>query len=164
MNVNKPGNIPLEKNQALAKAEAFCAYQERSQDEVRQKLYSWNLRSDQVEEMICNLIETNFLNEERFASAYALGKFRMKGWGKIRIKQGLKLKKVSPRLIEKSLKQIDADEYFERLCSILAKKAALTEGSDAYSKRQKLFQYLLSKGYESDLIFDALKSSGLMNN
>src|SRR5690606_22791562 len=79
-------------NEAKNKAEAYCAYQERSQQEVRDKLYHMNLHTSQVEELIAYLIENNFLNESRFANAYVSGKFRMKKWGRKKIKQGLKLK------------------------------------------------------------------------
>src|SRR5690554_739566 len=85
--------------QARAKAEAYCAYQERSQQEVRDKLYHWGLRSAEVEGILSDLISTDFLNEERFALAYASGRFRMKGWGRYKIKQGLVQKSVSRPLV-----------------------------------------------------------------
>ena len=88
----KPKKITDEKV-ALSKAEHFCAYQERAQQEVRDKLYEWGLWPDAVENIIVKLIGDNFLNEERFAKAYTQGKFKQKGWGKLKIKQGLKLKK-----------------------------------------------------------------------
>ena len=97
--------------EAKRKVESYCAYQERSQQEVRDKLFELGLHLVDVENIICYLIEENFLNEERFAKAYALGKFRIKGWGKIKITQGLKLKNVSPALIKIGLKQIDMDDY-----------------------------------------------------
>src|ERR1700753_2259928 len=92
---------------ALRKAEHYCAYQERSQQEVRDKLYEWGLHQNAVENLIVQLIAGNFLNEERFANAYARGKFNQKGWGKIKIKQGLKFKKVPDVLIKKALQTID---------------------------------------------------------
>src|SRR5579872_6681533 len=96
---------------ALAKAEHYCAYQERSQQEVREKLYEWGLHPAGVENVIMHLVEGGFLNEERFANAYTIGKFRQKGWGRIKIKQGLKFKKVSEPLIKKALNSIDGDDY-----------------------------------------------------
>ncbi len=71
--------------QALIKAESYCAYQERCQQEVRDKLYSWGLHEVQVENVIAELIASNFINEERFAKAYAGGKFRIKKWGRVKI-------------------------------------------------------------------------------
>ena len=88
---------------ALAKAEHYCAYQDRAQQEVRDKLYEWGMVPASVENIIVKLIEGNFLNEERFAKAYARGKFNQKGWGRIKIKQGLKFKKVPDVLIKKAL-------------------------------------------------------------
>src|SRR5690606_17889250 len=106
MNPLRTGRPALTRKQAIEKMEHYCAYQERSQQEVRDKLYSLGLRSADIEEIIADLIQNNFLNEERFAAAYAQGKFRMKSWGKLKIKQGLKLKRVSDKLIVKALNQI----------------------------------------------------------
>src|SRR3569623_1691415 len=118
----------FEEKTALQKAEHYCAYQERSQQEVRDNLYEWGQYPSVVENIISRLIEGNFLNEERFAKAYALGKFRQKGWGRIKIKQGLKFKKVPDVLIRKALQQIDGDDYEKMLTGTLIRKAkSLTE-------------------------------------
>lgn len=151
-----------DKKTALAKAEHFCAYQERSQQEVRDKLYSLGLHHQDVEELITELIQGNFLNEERFACTYALGKFRMKLWGKLKITEGLKFKRVPPGLISKALSLIDQDEYLSALKTVLTKKAPSIKEADPFRKKQKLAQYAIQKGYESDLVFDALKSSNLL--
>ncbi|GAA4083430.1 regulatory protein RecX [Mucilaginibacter panaciglaebae] len=147
--------------EALAKAEHYCAYQERAQQEVRDKLYEWGLWPDAVESTISELIAGGFLNEERFAKAYATGKFRQKGWGKIKIKQGLKLKRVPDVLVKKALLLIDADAYINMLSNIIAKKAKTIVEKDVYKRRYKLQQYALSRGYESDIILDVLKDSEL---
>ncbi|WP_276346413.1 regulatory protein RecX [Daejeonella sp. JGW-45] len=143
--------------QARVKAESYCAYQERSQYEVRNKLYEWGLHQKEVEEIISELIESNFLNEERFALAYTLGKFRIKGWGKIKIKQGLKLKRVPDKMIAKSLKAIDPDDYIAKLKSLIEKKAATLREPDPYKMRYLLGRFAASKGFEQDLISDILK-------
>lgn len=147
--------------QALAKAEHYCAYQERAQQEVRDKLYEWGLWPDAVEATISELISDGFLNEERFAKAYTLGKFRQKGWGRIKIKQGLKLKRVPDVLIKKALAQIEADAYTDTLTDLLTKKAKTITEKDSYKRRYKLQQYALGRGYESDIILDVLKDSEL---
>jgi regulatory protein len=146
---------------ALAKAEHYCAYQERSQQEMRDKLYEWGLYSNIVEQVIIQLISGNFLNEERFANAYTRGKFNQKGWGKNKIKQGLKFKKVSDPLIKKALNSINGDDYLAMLHKVILKKATLLSEKDAYKRKYKLHQYALSRGYENDLIADVLKASDL---
>jgi regulatory protein len=146
---------------ALAKAEHYCAYQERSQQEVRDKLYELGLWPEAVENVISELISTGFLNEERFANAYAIGKFRQKAWGKIKIKQGLKLKKVPDVLIKKVLLLIDGDDYIDTLTNMLTKKAPSVKEKDEYKRRYKLQQYAMSRGFESDLILFVLKNSDL---
>ena len=101
MKSSKQEAVLLDKKQALAKAESFCVYQERSQKEVRYKLVEWGMRGDELEEIITDLIINNFLNEERFAKHYASGKFNIKHWGRIKIKQGLKLKGVPDKILQK---------------------------------------------------------------
>ncbi|HEY9000561.1 MAG TPA: regulatory protein RecX [Mucilaginibacter sp.] len=160
MDQPKPTPVTDEKT-ALAKAEHYCAYQERSQQEVRDKLYEWGLHSTQVETLIAQLIQTNFLNEARFANAYAQGKFNQKGWGKQKIKQGLKFKKVSDVLIKKALNTINDDDYLSTLKQLLEKKVRLLGEKDPFKKRYKLHQYALSRGFENDIISDILKNSEL---
>ncbi|MDB5122169.1 MAG: RecX family transcriptional regulator [Mucilaginibacter sp.] len=142
---------------ARAKAEHYCAYQERSQQEVRDKLYEWGLWPAAVENTVSALIEDNFLNEERFANAYALGKFRQKGWGKAKIKQGLKFKRVPEVLIKKALLAIPGDDYLLTLQKVITKKAKLLTEKDLFKRNYKLKQYALGRGYEGDLIADVLK-------
>ncbi len=148
-------------HQARLKAESYCAYQERSQKEIRDKLYEWGLFSKDVEEIISELIQQNFLNEERFAMAYAQGKLRIKGWGKYKIKQGLKQKQVPEKLIMKALKHLNMDEYLAKLDSILVKKAALLSEKDAFKRRMKLQQFAQMRGFEQDFISDMLKDKRL---
>lgn len=149
------------REQAKVKAESYCAYQERSQFEIRNKLYEWGLHQKDVDEIISELIELNFLNEERFALAYSLGKFRIKGWGKNKIRQGLKLKRITDKLIIKSLKSIEDDDYLMMLKKILQKKTNTISEKDPYKKRYLLTRYASSKGYESDLIADLLINNKL---
>jgi regulatory protein len=146
---------------ALTKAEHYCAYQERSQQEVRDKLYEMGMYPDGVERVISQLITGNFLNEERFARAYAQGKFQLKGWGRIKIKQGLKLKRVPDKLISKALLVIDADDYLRTLERVIQKKQSQLHEPDAFKRRYKLQQYAMSRGFENDLINDVLKASEL---
>ena len=148
----------LDENTARQKAEHYCAYQERSQQEVRDKLYEWGQYPSVVENIISQLIASNFLNEQRFALAYTTGKFRQNGWGKVKIKQGLKLKRVSDPLIKKALNTIDGDEYLAMLKRIVEKKAALMKEKDRFKLNYKLQQYALSRGFEGDLIRDVLNN------
>ena len=146
---------------ALTKAARYCAYQERSQQEVRDKLYEWGLWPEAVENIIVDLIAEGFINEERFANAYAIGKFNQKAWGKIKIKQGLKLKRVPDGLIKKALHAIPYNDYLHTLNTVLAKKAKTLNEKDSYKLKYKLQQYALSRGFEADLIADVLKNNEL---
>lgn len=147
----------LTPNQAKLRAESYCAYQERSQQEVRDKLYNWGLHLEDVEQIISDLISSNFLNEERFAKAFVLGKFRIKGWGKIKIQQHLKAKRVSVPLIKIALQQIDLDDYEQKLKDLIQRKVGDKLSQLSLTERAKLVRYLQSKGYENSLIFEKIK-------
>ncbi len=146
---------------AFLKVQAWCAYQERAQQEVRDKLYEWNLYTNEVEQIIANLLSEGFLNEERFAKQYAGGKFRIKHWGKIKIKAGLKLKRIPDGLIRKALQEIPDDLYLNTLEELALKKSEEIKEKDPFKRKVKLTNYLLGKGYEKDLIFLTLKSNNL---
>ncbi|MGV3764337.1 regulatory protein RecX [Parapedobacter sp.] len=151
----------LTPRQAKDKAGVYCAYQERSQQEVRDKLYLWGLHRTDVEQIIAELIMDGFLNEERFAMAYASGKFRMNGWGKHKIKQGLKQKAVSAPLIRAALAGLDNQEYRDKLLGLLQAKARSEKEKHPNKRKSKLVRYALGKGYESELIFELLNDNDL---
>lgn len=149
--------IVLDYKSALLKAQKHCAYQERSQQEVRNKLFEWGLHSADVENAIVELISANFIKEERFALQLANGKFRIKHWGKVKITQALKLHKVSAYCIKKALQQIPDDDYEKSLRKILEKKRNSVPGKLTPLKARKLAHFAQSKGYESALIWKVLK-------
>jgi len=143
--------------QSVPKIKQYCAYQERCHAEVRDKLYSFGLNKSEVEEIISELITENYLNEERFAIHYAGGKFRIKQWGKNKIKQALKFKQVSDYCIKKALKEIDEKEYektFIKLSELKLK--TLKSEKNIFIKKRKLQDFLLMKGYESERVREAV--------
>lgn len=143
---------------ALVKMQNWCAYQERCQQDARNKLYEFGLWTDAVENIISKLIEDNFINEERFAMQFARGKFNIKKWGRIKIKIELKQKKISDYCLKKAMQQIDEEEYFQTLKKIIEAKRKLVKEKNPIKLKYKLMSYALSKGYEKDLIFDVLSS------
>lgn len=147
----------LTPNQALIKAQMSCAYQERCQQEMRDKLYEWGLHSNEVENIIADLISTNFLNEERFAKAFAGGKFRIKKWGKVKIKIELKKRKISDYCIRKGLAEIDDKDYINTLKDVISKKLKENAKEKTQIRNYKAAQYAQSRGFEGDLIWDIIK-------
>ena len=146
------------REQALQKAKHYCGYQERCHKEVKEKLYELGLHKLEVETTISQLIEENYLNEERFATQYAGGKFRMKNWGRVKIKYELKQKQVSEYCIKKGLKAIDEDDYIKALEKLAAAKwESLSGEKNKFSKLRKTQDYLMQKGYEQDLIRETLQ-------
>ena len=149
-------NIGTEK--ALQKIRHFCSYQERSHQEVKDKLYSFGLYKDEVETLLSQMIEENYLNEERYAVAFAGGKFRVRQWGRVKIKYELKQKRVSDYCIKKALASIDEDDYEKTLEKLFEdKKASLRSEKNIFIKKQKIQAYLMQKGFEPSLVSEYLK-------
>lgn len=142
---------------ALKKAESYCAYQERSQQEVRDKIYSWGLHSVDVENIVSILISSGFLKEERFAVAFAGGKFRIKKWGRNKIKAALKDKKVSDPLIRKALSEIEDSDYLKTLKQLIKSRTEKSTEENPLKKKYKIASYLISRGFESELVWEVIK-------
>ena len=135
--------MSLTPDQAFQKIKQYCAYQERCHKEVAEKLYGYGLYKKEVEIILTNLIEENFLNEERFAIAFAGGKFRMKQWGRVKIKYDLKQKGVSNFCITLALKEIDEETYLKTVQSVATKKWDSLKGEQYLNRRAKTTGYLL---------------------
>ena len=142
----------------LRKAALFCAYQERTQQEVRGRLKEWGVWGDDAEEVIAELIGQNYLNEERFAKAFAGGKFRVKSWGRRKIKQHLQQRGITGYNFDQAMKEIAPADYRATLTELLDKKRRTLRDDNPLVVKQKLVRYAMSKGYESDLIFSVLGS------
>jgi regulatory protein len=148
----------LSKEQALQKAKHFCAYQERSHAAVKEKLYGYGLRKTDAEAILSQLIEENYLNEERYALQFAGGHFRMKQWGRKKILYALKQQQVSDYCIRKALQSIDEDDYHRMLQKTAAQKWKLLKTGTTMDRRAKLTAYLLQKGYETELVRNVVKA------
>ena len=141
----------------------YCNYQERSHKEVRDKLYELGAHTNEVNELIATLIEDDLVNEERFASAFVRGRFRLKHWGRIKITQHLKRHNISKYLLEKAIKQIDPNEYFDAVTKLATRKwDSLKSEQDDYKRRGKVYAYLQQKGYESSVIKEVIKELASM--
>jgi regulatory protein len=147
----------LTPNQALLKAASYCAYQERCHDEVMEKLSEWGIYGDDAGNILLKLIEQNYLNEVRFAKAFAGGKFRVKHWGRIKINQELKFRKISDYCIRMAMKEINEDDYLETLKKLSSEKYDSIKEKNPLIKKNKTAVFLMSKGYEPDLIWDCLR-------
>jgi regulatory protein len=139
--------------QARLKAEKYCAYQERSQLEVKNKLLGMGLNISETNEILVDLVRDNFINEERFAYAFARGKLKIKKWGNRKITIALKNKGITENLIQKVIKDIDPAQYIVELRYTIEKKSRLIKEKDPWKKSGKLKQYLIGKGFEPELVF-----------
>lgn len=143
---------------AIQKLQRYCAYQERCHSEVRTKLLDIKIYGDLLEEVIGELIKDDFLNEQRYAETYAGGKFRIKKWGKQKITNHLKSKRVSDYCIQKGLAVIDETEYEKTLNDLVTKYYHERRDSNngKYQLHKKCMKFCQNKGYEYHLIKKAL--------
>ena len=136
--------------------EKYCIYQDRCHQEVLDKLYKMNMITEVQEVILIHLIQSNFLNEERFAKSFTLGRFNQKKWGKIKITNQLRFKKISPVNIQIALNEINEDDYLETLKTLADKKIHQVKATNSFEKRKKIIYFLQSKGYEFSLIMATL--------
>ena len=143
--------------EAKSKLEYLCAYQERCSFELEKKLFDWGFHSDDANRLLAHLIEHNYLNEERFVEAFVSGKVNIKKWGKIKIRQHLKQKRISDYSIKKGLASINEDTYILNLKHLAEKKwKSLSKEKNVYNRKVKTYRFLSSKGYETDLLRDVV--------
>ncbi|MBL0883974.1 MAG: RecX family transcriptional regulator [Chitinophagaceae bacterium] len=147
----------LTPEQAWQKIRHFCAYQERSHFETKEKLFGFGLNKMDVDTLISRLIEEDYLNEARFAIQFAGGHFRMKKWGRVKISYVLKQKRVSLANIKYALKQIDDENYKAILMKLAAAKWKLLKHEQYLSRQAKTSQYLIHKGYEPALVQETIQ-------
>jgi regulatory protein len=143
-------------DEALAKLQRYCAYQDRCHKEVAQKLKDMQMIPQASEQIIMTLIEENFLNEERFAMAFVRGKFKIKKWGRRRLIFELKQRNISNYLVNKALGQISDMEYKTTFEALAHKKANSFKGGSVLKKKKKLADYLLYRGWESHLVYEKI--------
>jgi regulatory protein len=147
----------LNPTEALAKIQRYCAYQERSHKEVKNKLYDYGLYEEQADAVIAQLITDGFLNEERFAKAFAIGKFRMKKWGRLKIINELEFLGLTKNCIQRGLKEIDPTDYARTLKLLIKKKANEIKEENLYKKRDKVARFVISKGYEPETVWEFVR-------
>ena len=146
-------NQDLTVKEIEGKLQYYCSYQDRCHKEVKAKLKSFKISSEELNEIVSNLIKDNYLNESRFSKSFVRGKFNIKNWGKVRIVNELKLRNISIYNINLGLKEIDDQDYINKLEDIFNKKLSSLSNINSNLKRKKIISYLLYRGWESNLIF-----------
>lgn len=147
-------------DRALEKAMRYCSYQERCLLDLEKRFVAWNVKKEDWDRIIDYLLEEDFLNEERYIEAYVRGKFNIKKWGKHKIVAGLMQKRISGSKVTVALNsEIEEEDYLNTIKSLIERKILLLDEPDSLKLRDKLYRYLLSKGYESDLVVKELPTS-----
>ncbi len=155
---NNTGSQSFTVNEIRDKLAKYCAYQDRCHWEVENKMREFNLIPEAHEEILIYLIQQNFLNEERFARSFVRGKFNQKSWGRIKIRVELKKRKIPAKMIESSLREIDEEDYLQTFQNLFEKKKNnLKSERESFKKKAKIRNYLLQKGFESEIIADLLR-------
>ena len=142
--------------EARLKLAKYCSYRERASKEVRDKMRAFDLENSEMEKLIQELIDDGYLDDERYARAYAGGKFRLKKWGKLKIRRELKQKEIPEDIIKIAFSEIEGQSYLETLENVARTKFDQLREENLYIKKNKVAAYLISKGYESELIWGVL--------
>ncbi len=153
---SEQGGIATGYDHALAKLQKYCAYQDRCHKEVRTKLLQLKVYGEDLENIMSDLIQEDYLNEERYARSYVRGKYRMKKWGREKIRMELKQKQISDYCIKKGFTEIEEGEYLENLESLLEKYVLQYDKHEGYVKRQKIYAALRRKGYTNEEVLAVL--------
>ena len=138
------------------KLKQYCSYQDRCHSEVENKLSNFNLISEAKDQILFNLINEDYLNETRFCKSFVRGKFKIKNWGKRRIVQELKSRKISEFNIKKGLGEINEFDYQEKFENLFNKKLSSLENLNSIDKKKKIFSYLQYRGWETNLIYEKI--------
>jgi len=135
---------------------AYCAYQERCTSEMMQKLDDWEASEELKQKVVKRLVKDKYLDEKRFAMLFAGGKFRLKKWGRIKVRMELRKRKVPADLIEVGLAEIEEREYLKVLSGLFQFKLSQLKSQDGWSKKAKVLNSLRTKGYEDELIWSLI--------
>ena len=141
-----------------ASAQRFTAYRERSPKEVADKLREWDAPQEAIDRILTDLMEDKFLDENRFARAFCHDKFLINKWGKRRIELELRKHNLSYETIQQGLDYINQEAYDSTLERLARSKWAKIKDKDVYKKKQKTAAYLTQKGFETDLIWEVIKT------
>lgn len=144
--------------EAKSKIEYYCAYQERCHKDVREKLLSMRMIPEAIDQIIVHLIQHNYLNEARFAEQFTIGRFRIKHWGKQRIKRELQFRQISTYTIDKAIKTIPEEDYIATLYKLTEKRIGQVKESHPQKRKKKICDYLLYRGWESHLVYEAVNN------
>jgi regulatory protein len=142
--------------EATERIQSYCAIQDRCQWEVEKKMKEWGISDEIIENILTDLILDKFVNEERFSESFCRGKFRIKRWGKVKIKNELKIKKISNNCIDKGLLQIEKKEYVKVLKDLYLKKRDSLKDTNQFIRKGKIAKHLQQKGFESKLIWELI--------
>jgi regulatory protein len=148
----------LTKEQALQKLRFYCRYQQRCQSELKEKLFELGINKKDHDELMSELVKENCVSDERFAIAFASGRFKMKQWGRKKIQKGLNEKRVSHEIAQKALEQINKKEYMTMLNKLAKERYTSLKHEQYLVRKKKTMDYLIQKGYEVDLIKDAINN------
>ena len=141
---------------ALSRATTLCSQREYCIEEIRSKLLQWGASDTDCESIINTLVKENFINERRYAGAFVRDKFKYNKWGRIKIAALLRIKKIPPEIINSALNEIDNDSYYNTLREMIMSHRTKVKAKNQYDLKGKLLRYGLSKGFESNLLYDIL--------
>ena len=140
----------------IEKIQSYCLYQDRCVMEVKNKLYSFKVSSQLVENIVEYLIDNDYLNEERYTKMFIQGKLRIKKWGRIKLKYELKSKGIDIKTINEYINQINEEDYMNYFNEFSTSKIKFLKGTKDQKKRS-FINYFTYRGWENNLIYQKLR-------
>lgn len=151
---------PLSENEALYRLTSLCAGSEQCEHSLREKMQKWGLAADVADRIIDRLYDEKYIDESRFANAYARDKMRYNHWGRQKIDQGMRLLRIGAAARREALDALPADEYKEILQHALQLKMGSVKAESDYERNGKLIRFAMGRGFEMSLIMSCLKKLG----
>ena len=148
---------PLSPDQVLDKMAKYCAYQERCVKDVRDKLKTYDIPQEDSDKILDYLLDSRFVNNERFAKSFVRGKINQSGWGLNKIRFHLMQKGIAKDIIDEALGQTDEKVYRQRLIDILKTKSKTIKAETDFERKRKLAAYAMQKGFEASLVWEVIK-------
>ena len=149
---------PPTPDEALIRLEDLCARSEQCVEEIRRRLYMWQICRNDAEKIVKSLVQRRFVDDTRYAAAFVRDKYRFARWGRLKIEMALRQKRIDSTIIADAIAGIDDDEYRDALMHIIAAKAKTMDEPYTYENRMRLMRFALSRGFESSLVAIAIKN------
>lgn len=142
----------MTEQEAYLRLAALCAQAEHCEYEMQEKMRRWEIADDAQARVMQRLITERYVDDERFARAFANDKVKYNKWGRRKVEQAMWLKHIAEDIRQRVLDSIDDEEYIVILRPLLQQKRRSVKAHNDYELRQKLIKFAIGRGFTMDII------------